>query len=179
MFRSYFLPPKSNFLAPERGKKGRKDKHTWPAAVLVLLPQLWPGQHGRQSHSGLLPLAKKQEAHSHRHSTRLGDLSICLFTCLWKCLLFYFLPQVHKIDLTKLCDLWNSIILVAEGFIPFLKAGKMNTQSYFIISWIPSCHHQSACPTFFLTLKTVRRIFSNSPEQNQKRAECWLNHFVS
>ena len=92
---------------------------------------------------------------------------------------FSFLPQVPRI-------IWpNSVIdgivpaLGGNSFIPFLKTGKMNTQSYLIIFWIPTCHHQSTCPTFFLTWRTVWRTFPSSPELNQKRAQCWLNYFVS
>lgn len=92
---------------------------------------------------------------------------------------FSFLPQVPRI-------IWpNSVIdgivpaLGGNSFIPFLKTGKMNTQSYLIIFWIPTCHPQSTCPTFFLTWRTVWRTFPSSPELNQKRAQCWLNYFVS
>lgn len=115
-----------------------------------------------QSCSGLL--AKKQELHQLR-----GLFKASLFTHLWKRLLFYFSSQVPRI-------IWpNSVIdgilpsLGGNGFIQFLKTGKMNAQSYLIIFRIPTCHPQSTCPYVFLDVKDgVESISQLSRTKSEK-----------
>lgn len=110
MFAFYFHL--SNFLAPRGGAKEEKMKMNDQKCGLpcsAASGRLDP--HPAQDHSLACTSGETRGALVQEQPQAWGLFPPCLFTHVWKCLLFYFLPQMDNIGLTKLSDSWHTIIV--------------------------------------------------------------------